>query len=539
MGVGGWLLVIYGCHMLPLFLRGCGVGYHQPLTPIPQPLFMLRLVVQNGALAGQQFRLEGGWLLLGRGTESTVCFTESSVSTRHAIVAADGEAFFVLDQNSRNGTLVNGARVHTAQLANGDVIELGAYGPRLHVVIDSYTPAQISAESETTPQFNATARIRAAHTARWNVRDAATTIGLYNPQHDSGDAPQSVSVALLSLLCAVLGVMVLGLTVLDLGVGVALLSGVVSFVPALFYLGVFLWIDRYDPEPVRTLGFAFAWGAIIAVFFSALGNGAFQAIFGERLTGVISAPIIEEASKGCGVLLIALLFRRDFDSVVDGIVYAGVVALGFAAMENVDYYGRSLNERGAAGLLGTFFVRGVMAPFAHVLFTSMTGIGCGIARETHNAVVKVVAPIAGFCLAMLLHALWNTLASFDENTFLIGYFLLEVPLFCGFLVGIIFVVRREGRILRQTLLDEVERGLLTRQQLEIAISVFRRTGWIMAAFGDQQRLNARRQFLRAVAKLGLCHWHKARAADAQKQTGSFPLIPKLQAEVWSLRDRIG
>lgn len=500
---------------------------------------MLRLVVQNGALAGQQFRLEGAWLLLGRGPESSVCFSDSSVSARHAIISADGEAFFVLDQNSRNGTLVNGARVHTAQLANGDVIELGAYGPRLHVVIDSRAPAQFSPESATTPQFNATARVRAAPTARWNVLDAATTIGLYDPHHDSGDAPQPISVGLFSLLCAVLGVMVLGLTVLDLGLGVALLSGLIAFMPALFYLSVFLWIDRYDPEPARTLGLAFAWGAIVAVFFSALGNGAFQAIFGERLTGIISAPIVEEASKGIGVVLIWLLFRRDFDSVVDGIVYAGVVALGFAAMENVDYYGRSLSARGTEGLLGTFFVRGVMAPFAHVLFTAMTGIGCGIARETHNVVVKIVAPLAGFCLAMLLHALWNALASFDANTFLMGYFLLEMPLFCGFLVGIIFVVRREGRILRQTLLDEVERGLLTKQQLEIAISVFRRTAWIAAAFGDGPRFNARRQFLRAVAKLGLCHWHKERAADAQKPTGSFSLIAKLQAEVWSLRDRIG
>ncbi|MBK8313597.1 MAG: PrsW family intramembrane metalloprotease [Acidobacteria bacterium] len=40
----------------------------------------------------------------------------------------------------------------------------------------------------------------------------------------------------------------------------------------------------------------------------------------------------------------AILFRRDFDSVVDGIVYAGVVALGFAAMENVEYYGRSFAD---------------------------------------------------------------------------------------------------------------------------------------------------------------------------------------------------
>lgn len=504
-----------------------------------QPLsFMLRLFVQNGALAGQQIHLEQGWILLGRSLDSKLPFTESIVSLRHAIISAEGGDFYLLDQDSTNGTFVNGARASTVKLNNGDVIELGAYGPRLHVVIDHYEPEHIS-QAETMPQFNATARVRGANTAQWNFRDAAQHIGLFDPQFDSGELPQPLSVGLLSMICAVLGVAVLGLTVLDLGPGIALIAGFVAFVPAFFYLSAFLWLDRYDPEPVRTLAFAFAWGALVAVFISAMGNGVFQLLFGEQLTGIVSAPIIEEASKGLGVMLIAFVFRHDFDSVVDGIVYAGVVALGFATMENVDYYGRSLVDQGISGLVGTFWLRGVMAPFSHVLFTCMTGIGCGIARETHNAGLKVVAPVIGYVAAMFLHALWNTLASFDDSVFFVGYFLLEVPLFLGLVLAIGYLVRREGRILKQTLAAEVERGLLTPHQVEIAISVFRRTGWVAAAFGDPRRFNARRQFLRAVAKLGLCHWHKNRAAEAQKDTASFPLISKLQAEIWSLRDQIG
>ena len=57
-------------------------------------------------------------------------------------------------------------------------------------------------------------------------------------------------------------------------------------------------------------------------------------------------------------------------------------------------------------------------------------------------------------------------------------------------------------------------------------------------FRSRALLNRRRRFLRAVAKLGLCHWHKARAAEAHRDTGSFPLIARLQGEVYSLRDSV-
>lgn len=501
---------------------------------------MLRLIVQNGTNSGAQLHLEQGWLVLGRGEESAVRFVEPSVSTRHAIIATEHDEFFVLDQESTNGTFLNGDRVQTAKLAHGDVIELGPFGPRLHVVIETHSPvASAAADAETRPQFLDTARARSAQTSRWTIREAAQTIGLFNPGHDSGDAPTAPTIALLAILCAVMGVIVLALSFMNFGLSVSIRAGLMAFIPAIIYLSMFLWLDRYDPEPVRTLAFAFAWGAGVAILVSSVFNEIFKNTFNDFLTGIISAPLIEEGSKGVGVLLIALLFRRDFDSVVDGIVYAGVVALGFATMENVDYYGDSFVSGGPDRLMGTFLVRGILSPFSHVLFTCMTGIGCGIARETHKKTLKVAAPLVGYCAAMFLHALWNGLASFNPTLFWMGYLLLEFPLFIAFVCVIGILVRREGQILKRTLNAEVERGLISDDQLKIAISVFRRSSWVMGAFGNSKRFNARRQFLRAVAKLGLCHWHNSRAAEASGNTGSFSMIPKLQAEVFKLRDQIG
>ncbi|MBO0720342.1 MAG: PrsW family intramembrane metalloprotease, partial [Blastocatellia bacterium] len=391
---------------------------------------MLRLIVQNGLLAGQEIRfarVEQQFLTLGSADGCDINLVGYRVSAFHAAVVLDGDNISIIDQGSHDGTFVNGECIDSTFLRDGDIIELGCGGPRLQVLIDE--PVLMTDRDY--------AIIPVKPTPGEIIRKTAGRIGLYDPVRDSGRAPRSVDTGfVLVLIFAIFGITVLSLTSSHLGMKIVLISGFIAFITAVFYLRVFLWLDRFDPEPPRTLAFAFAWGATIAVFFSGVINDFAHLLLGEMLTGVLSAPIIEEGSKGLGVLLIALLFHKDFDSVVDGIVYAGVVALGFATMENIDYYGMSLAQGGLNSLIGTFVVRGVLSPFAHVLFTSMTGIGCGIARETHSWRVKLTAITAGITGAMLLHALWNGLASYDEAVFMRGYLLLQVPLFICFILVI-------------------------------------------------------------------------------------------------------
>lgn len=101
--------------------------------------FMLRLTIQNSTHSGEQVYLDpnkANWVLLGRSEESILRFAEPCVSTRHAIVSTEQGEFFLLDQDSTNGTFLNGERVRTSRLKTGDVIELGSFGPRLQVVIE-------------------------------------------------------------------------------------------------------------------------------------------------------------------------------------------------------------------------------------------------------------------------------------------------------------------------------------------------------------------------------------------------------------------
>jgi RsiW-degrading membrane proteinase PrsW (M82 family) len=506
----------------------------------------LRLIVNSGSLAGQEYESEQGWMLLGRGEDCALRFdyrADYMVSGRHAIISVQPDGVFITDQRSTNGTYLNKTRIEQAQLKSGDLIELGWLGPQLRVIIEEAEPAQ---RLQAQPQVRVQRAQAAAPTlapqpavAPQLPRGTVGSLGLYQPDRDRGNAARSLGIGLALLTGAVIALVILGLTVLQLGPVTAFISGVVAFVPAAFYLTMLLWLDRYDPEPAWLLASAFAWGGLVAILISGIANDIFGSLAGESLTGIVSAPIIEEGTKGLGVLLIALLFRREFDSVADGIIFAGVVALGFATVENVSYYGRSLNEEGLGGLMTTFFLRGVLSPFAHVLFTAMTGIGCGIARETHNKALRVTMPVAGYALAMVLHAFWNGLAAFGGQSFLILYFVILAPLFHIFVGLAIYLVRREGKILREMLSTEVSRGLITQEQLEIASSALKRMGWIASAFGKGKLFNTRRQFLRAVTKLGLCHWHAARATAAQTGTQSFTLIPKFQAEVLMLRDQVG
>jgi RsiW-degrading membrane proteinase PrsW (M82 family) len=137
---------------------------------------------------------------------------------------------------------------------------------------------------------------------------------------------------------------------------------------------------------------------LIAVSVYAVTGSPEQAqVFGT----VVGAPVVEEIAKGTGVLLIFLLRRRAVDGPVDGIVYAAVVAAGFAFTENVLYF---VQYREA--LSQVFVARAIYSPFAHVTFTACTGIALGLASRRSAAAWVVLFPV-GLVAAMALHALWN------------------------------------------------------------------------------------------------------------------------------------
>lgn len=96
------------------------------------------------------YPISGAVIWLGRDPSCDVVFESSTatVSRRHAEIRMTDRSFKVTDNNSFNGTVVNGVRIsEPTNIDNGDTIQLGVGGPILRLVIDGKTNLQQSIKS--------------------------------------------------------------------------------------------------------------------------------------------------------------------------------------------------------------------------------------------------------------------------------------------------------------------------------------------------------------------------------------------------------
>lgn len=287
------------------------------------------------------------------------------------------------------------------------------------------------------------------------------------------------------LIASILGLLVLLVIGIETGPIGLILGLLAAMIPVPLYIVLVLWIDRYEGEPLWMLSTAFFWGALVAAFFAFLFNTIFgltvsmlaqDANAGEASAAVISAPIVEEIGKSLILFIFFFAKKDEFDGIVDGIVYASMAGLGFAMTENILYYGNAAAQSGGI-LTATVIVRGFFAPFSHPLFTSLAGIGLGLARQSNNTAVKLVTPIVGLLMAIFMHSLWNASAVLGGGAaFLLIYIVVMVPAFLIVLVVIALSLRREGQVVRQFLVTEIEGGLFTREEYEKLGSISGRMG---------------------------------------------------------------
>ena len=314
------------------------------------------------------------------------------------------------------------------------------------------------------------------------------------------------------LIALVLGLLVLLVIGIETGPVALLLGLVAATIPVPLYIVLVLWIDRYEAEPLWMLATAFFWGALIATFFAFLLNTTSGGIVtaladakaGEAFAAVISAPIVEETGKAL-ILFIFFFWKKDeFDGVIDGIVYASMAALGFAMTENILYYGKAAAMGGGGALTLTVIIRGFFAPFSHPLFTSLTGIGLGLARQSTNIAIKVLTPIIGLLMAIFMHSIWNGSAVFGGGgIFVLTYIIVMVPAFLIMLVVIAFALRREGQVVREFLVVDLERGFLNQEEYKQLGSIFGRMGSSFNAFSKSgvKGWRARRRFNQLASEL--------------------------------------
>jgi RsiW-degrading membrane proteinase PrsW (M82 family) len=266
-----------------------------------------------------------------------------------------------------------------------------------------------------------------------------------------------------------IGAAVMSLVLLLSGAPGALVIGILlAAVPLAPLISVYMWLDRYEPEPRSLLVLGLGWGAFVATS-GALVLQLFDTLIFESddtFMAAVVAPITEEAAKGLFILLLLFYRRHELDGILDGLVYAGMVGIGFAFTENIlylmaAYMGEDGQSGGISGAVGLFIVRCIFSPFAHPFFTAFIGIGIGIAVGARSRAVRVAAPVLGYLFAVGAHAAWNGSLMLDDGRNAVAtYVFLMVPAFLLLIGFAVWSRRREGKVLTTALGDCAQRGFL-------------------------------------------------------------------------------
>lgn len=322
-----------------------------------------------------------------------------------------------------------------------------------------------------------------------------------------------------------------------------------ALIPTLFYVLFVWWLDRYEKEPVWLLTFAFLWGAIPAAILSALFELLFDlplGLLGEEslaanlISVSVGAPLIEESFKGIALLGLLLLFRHEFDDVLDGIVFGAMIGFGFAFTENaLAYFLPILSEEGMAAGLINILMRAFVFGFNHAFWTGITGAAVGYARVSRGQ-GRLLVPIGGWGLAVSLHGVHNAGATLAEQTSCLSLLISLVVDWGGLLLLLavaLLVLRKEKGWIERGLIEEVNRGVLSSQEFDLLRSARQRlrVHW-------QARWRGGRQAARVVGRYFQCAtelaFKKQRLRSFGDEDGNLAEIQRLQQELATCRAEV-
>jgi RsiW-degrading membrane proteinase PrsW (M82 family) len=369
---------------------------------------------------------------------------------------------------------------------------------------------------------------------------------MYTPGQQSPVGRLLVLIGVISLI-AISALAMLGLLGYRFGPGLFAVALLLALLPVPIVVLSLLWLDRYEPEPWYYLVIAFGFGAFVATLAALILNTSLDLVIGavtgqqeNTVTAVFVAPPVEESGKALPLLLLFFFRRKEIDGIVDGIVYAGISAAGFAFTENILYYGQGYQaaedmqaNSGVVAVIFTFVLRALLSPFAHPLFTAMTGIGVGLAVRTSNWGLRILYIGGGLLLAMILHGTWNGIASIGPKGLLIGYPLLMVPIFFTVVGLAIWVRSREGRMIGQVLPTYVQTGWISPPEVAALSSLGGRRASLRwaAQLGGQDGKRAMREFQFVATKLALLRSRLQQGtADSSFSSDESSLLARLRAQ---------
>lgn len=312
-----------------------------------------------------------------------------------------------------------------------------------------------------------------------------------------------------------------------------------AFIPAFFFSWFIYWLDRYEKEPRWLLFMTFFWGGFVAIIGTLIVATVFEigfsivlndAVLEDIAGGSITAPVVEEFMKGLAVMLVFFIFRKEFDSILDGIIYGGIAGLGFAATENVFYFMGQYADGGWAGMFTNFALRVGVFAWGHPFYTAFIGIGFAVTRMNRNMLIKFIAPIIGYFAAVFAHAFHNTAVIFVTGLGSLALVvLLEWSGWLIFLGFIIWMIRHEQGLLKKHLREEVASGLISEAQYKTAVSFFQFGARMAALSGGVYKSTA--NFYQYLGELA---HKKEQLAKFGDERGNTAIIEQLRGSIASL-----
>jgi len=288
------------------------------------------------------------------------------------------------------------------------------------------------------------------------------------------------------------------------GTRLLLACALITVAPILVYVCILWFVDRYEKEPASFVGAALLGGAGVAPLLvwlterllgisNSIAPASFQAY--PFTAPALSGAIVEEIGKGVVVVGAYVLFRREFDGMLDGIAYGAAVGAGFALAEAVSFLAALVSFGGAATFGPGFFFGVFLSGLTQCVFSGIFGASLGYVREASSrGAARTLIPIAGLVAAILYHVGYVAAGAAGQAAVgrVAGTLLLVVRRagdWAGLVmlgVVIAWALSRERAILRWGLAEEVDSGVITRQELT-ELQAGRRlaaSGALRAALGE-------------------------------------------------------
>jgi pSer/pThr/pTyr-binding forkhead associated (FHA) protein len=101
-----------------------GVGVSAELET---PRAKAMLLIRNGGFEGMSYEITAEETLIGRNPTTDITLLDEGISREHALIVydPDDDTYTIEDLQSTNGTKVNGKRVRSSELADGDELQIG------------------------------------------------------------------------------------------------------------------------------------------------------------------------------------------------------------------------------------------------------------------------------------------------------------------------------------------------------------------------------------------------------------------------------